>query len=140
MGPQDAPTTILSKGHESSAYFPTAIPTMVHSLGSLAAIFLAVLTSVSSAAKNPKRGLAFAESDHSGDIKLASASSSVVSWVYDWGQSPKDYIASSGIPYVPMQWGTDNIQNFASLVKQQGAKTILVSLLPNIADPCTQGY
>lgn len=89
----------------------------------------ALLTSGATAAKNPKRGLAFAEGDNPNDIKQADQASSVVSWQYDWGQAAPDYLAKTSIPYIPMQWGTSGIETFASKVKAQGAKRILVSLL-----------
>ncbi|KJA23184.1 glycoside hydrolase family 128 protein [Hypholoma sublateritium FD-334 SS-4] len=83
--------------------------------------------SVTLASKNIKRGLAFADGDTPGnvDIKKANTSSSVVSWQYNWGATPPDYLSKSGIPFIPMQWGTSGIANFASIVKAQGAKTIL---------------
>lgn len=89
----------------------------------------ALLASAATAAKNPKRGLAFAEGDNPNDIKKVDQASSVVSWQYDWGQAAPDYLAKTSIPYIPMQWGTNGIETFASKVKAQGAKRILVSLL-----------
>lgn len=86
--------------------------------------------SLTLAAKNPKRGLAFADGDTPGndDVKKANTSSSIVSWQYNWGATPPDYLSKSGIPFIPMQWGTSGIENFASSVKSQGVKTILVVL------------
>lgn len=80
------------------------------------------------ASKNAKRGLAFADADSTSsvDVKKANTSNSVVSWQYNWGTTPPDYLSKSGIPYIPMQWGTSGIDKFASQVKAQGAKTILV--------------
>jgi hypothetical protein len=80
-------------------------------------------------AANPKRGLCFAEGDNPNDIKLANQTGTALTWTYNWGQSPPDYLktASTKLTYIPMQWGRDGIANFASLVKAQGAKTILVS-------------
>ncbi|KAG5639442.1 hypothetical protein H0H81_002313 [Sphagnurus paluster] len=77
------------------------------------------------AAKNPKRGLAFADGANPNDIKVANTSSSIISWHYDWAQSPPNYLAQSQITYIPMQWGTNGIESFAAKAKASGAKTIL---------------
>lgn len=88
---------------------------------------LASLTSFATAViKNPKRGLAFAESTFKSDISKVNTTKSVISWQYDWGQTAPDYLAQSHIPYIPMQWGLNNITNFANLVKKQGAQIALV--------------
>jgi hypothetical protein len=79
-----------------------------------------------SAAKNSKRGLAYAEADRPTDIAVANQSASVLSWVYDWGTTARPFITSSHLQYIPMQWGTGGIETFASTVLAQGAKTILV--------------
>ncbi|KAG8702736.1 hypothetical protein FRC12_010015 [Ceratobasidium sp. 428] len=86
-----------------------------------------VVASQALAAANPKRGLCFAEGDHPGDIKLANQTGTALTWTYDWAQTPPDYLKTSKtkLTYIPMQWGRDGIANFASLVKAQGAKTIL---------------
>jgi hypothetical protein len=102
----------------------------LHSLLPALAIFpVALGASISSpvaAKKNSKRGLCFAEGDHPGDIKKANTTSSVLSWTYDWAQTPPDYLKKSGIEYIPMQWGKNGIETFAQQVKAQGAKRILV--------------
>ncbi|KAJ6621855.1 hypothetical protein B0H10DRAFT_1789058 [Mycena sp. CBHHK59/15] len=72
--------------------------------------------------KLPKRGLAFADDD-TADISKANASASVVSWMYNWGVTPPS--TTSGIEYIPMQWGAANIENIAVTVKGLGAKTLL---------------
>lgn len=102
---------------------------MIQYRASLLLIALAQV-SVTLASKNLKRGLAFADGDTPGnvDIKKANTSSSVVSWQYNWGATPPDYLSKSGISFIPMQWGTSGIANFASIVKAQGAKTVLVGL------------
>lgn len=79
------------------------------------------------AAKNPKRGLAFADNNSARDLLHANQSNSAVTWQYDWAASPSSTLASSGIQYVAMQWGTNGIQNVASSTK--GAKILLVSIL-----------
>lgn len=98
---------------------------------------LATLASVSSLTsaviKNPKRGLAFAESTFKSDISKVNTTKSVISWQYDWDQSVPEYLAKSHIPYVPMQWGRNNITNFTSLVKKQGAQIALVIFFRSIA-------
>lgn len=82
-------------------------------------------------AANPKRGLAFAEGDNPGDIKLANQTGTAISWTYNWGVTPPDYLktSSSKLTYIAMQWGRGGIDTFAAAVKAQGAKTILVSAL-----------
>ncbi|KAH9486438.1 Alkali-sensitive linkage protein 1 [Psilocybe cubensis] len=74
--------------------------------------------------KNPKRGLGYAGTVP-GDIINANQTNSLISWEYNWSNLPPDYLATSNIPYVPMQWGSVGIDTFADNVKAQGAKTIL---------------
>ncbi|KAF9464166.1 hypothetical protein BDZ94DRAFT_1191650 [Collybia nuda] len=104
----------------------------MHILRSLCCAFALLAPSVI-AAKNPKRGLAFAEGDNPNDIKNADQAASVLSWQYDWGTAPPDYLAKTTIPYIPMQWGVNGIETFASKVKAQGAKTILAFNEPDFA-------
>ncbi|KAJ8514695.1 hypothetical protein ONZ45_g7804 [Pleurotus djamor] len=91
--------------------------------------FLLLLTSYTTqtlAAKNAKRGLAFADFSSPNDIIRANQSASVVSWQYDWSSSPtSSAVANSHIEYVPMQWGSSGIANLAGLVRASGAKTVL---------------
>ncbi|QRW10451.1 glycoside hydrolase family 128 protein [Ceratobasidium sp. AG-Ba] len=103
-------------------------------------IYIAVFSALMAAsqvlgAANPKRGLCFAEGDNPGDIKLANQTGTALTWTYNWGQSPPDYLktANTKLTYIPMQWGRDGIANFASLVKAQGAKTILTFNEPDFA-------
>lgn len=77
--------------------------------------------------KNPKRGIGYA-GDLPGDIINANQTNSVISWQYNWANIPPDYLATSNIPYIPMQWGSANIDSFGDDVKVQGANTILVYL------------
>ncbi|KDR82675.1 hypothetical protein GALMADRAFT_134252 [Galerina marginata CBS 339.88] len=58
------------------------------------------------------------------DIRTANTTTSVISWQYNWGTSPPDYLAKSGIPYIPMQWGSYGVETFGATVKMQGATTI----------------
>ncbi|KAF9267315.1 glycoside hydrolase [Marasmius fiardii PR-910] len=84
------------------------------------------------ALKNPKRGLAFADGKNPVDIAEANQASSVLSWQYDWGTSPPSYLASSGIPYVPMQWGAGGASNFSNAVHSQGVKVALTFNEPDL--------
>ncbi|KAF9561360.1 glycoside hydrolase [Agrocybe pediades] len=84
-------------------------------------------------AKDSKRGLANADSAFSADIKKANTSTSLVSWQYNWGSSASDTLAKSGIQFIPMQWGTSGIDNFATKVKSQGAQIILGFNEPDLA-------
>ncbi|KAJ3516261.1 hypothetical protein NLJ89_g1236 [Agrocybe chaxingu] len=59
------------------------------------------------------------------DIINANQSDSLISWQYNWGDLPPAYLATSNIKYIPMQWGSVGIDNFAEDVKMQGADTIL---------------
>ncbi|PPQ69439.1 hypothetical protein CVT25_004831 [Psilocybe cyanescens] len=91
----------------------------------VSSLLLAFWVSLSVAhTKNPKRGLGYAGSVP-GDVINANQSNSVLSWEYNWSNLPPDYLATSNIPYVPMQWGSVGADSFADDVKAQGAKTIL---------------
>ncbi|KAK7056924.1 hypothetical protein VNI00_002642 [Paramarasmius palmivorus] len=96
------------------------------------ALFVSLLAIEICAAKNPKRGLTFCSSNPQ-DILKANQTTSVISWQYNWGNSPPDYLASSGIPYVPMQWGAGGITNFSTVVKAQKATSILAFNEPDLA-------
>ncbi|KAF7298856.1 Glycosyl hydrolase 53-domain-containing protein [Mycena indigotica] len=85
------------------------------------------------ATKSSKRGLAYA-ADNKADILKANNTASVVSWVYNWALNPPDYLANSGIEYIPMQWGAEGIENLAVTVKGLGAKTILGFNEPDFAE------
>jgi hypothetical protein len=78
--------------------------------------------------QNPKRGLAFAAGDTPGDLNNANQTRSVITWLYDWASSPVQYLVESHIEYIPMQWGSQNIEKFGDVVKSQGAKIILVRI------------
>ncbi|KAJ7109015.1 hypothetical protein C8R43DRAFT_183792 [Mycena crocata] len=101
------------------------------SLPSLVLAFSCALAA--SAAKNSKRGLAYAEADRPTDIAVANQSASVLSWVYDWGTTPRPFITASNLKYIPMIWGRDGVDTFASKVLAQGAKTILAFNEPDFA-------
>jgi hypothetical protein len=74
--------------------------------------------------KNPKRGLGFAASPD--DIINVNQSASVISWQYNWESMPPAYLATSNIKYIPMQWGSSEIQAFSDHVLAQEADVILV--------------
>ncbi|KAJ7095733.1 hypothetical protein B0H15DRAFT_68614 [Mycena belliarum] len=99
--------------------------------------FILSLALVAGAATNTtklnKRGLAFA-ADNGTDISRANQTTGVVSWVYNWGLIPPDYLASSGIEYMPMQWGAAGIENLAVTVKGLGSKTILTFNEPDFSE------
>ncbi|KAJ7781766.1 glycosyl hydrolase catalytic core-domain-containing protein [Mycena maculata] len=61
----------------------------------------------------------------------------VVSWVYNWGLVPPDYLADSGIEFIPMQWGAADIETLAVTVKGLGATTLLAFNEPDA--PVSQG-
>jgi len=82
---------------------------------------------LSASARNAtsKRGIAFSAPDTPGDLKNANQTKSQITWQYDWGNSPPNYMAVDNIDYIPMQWGSEKIELFTDAVKTQGAKTIL---------------
>jgi len=85
--------------------------------------------------KNSKRGIGFS-STVPGDLINANQSNSLISWQYNWGSLPPDYIATSNIPYVPMQWGSAAIDGFSSTVKILGSNTILVCHISPATTAC----
>jgi hypothetical protein len=87
------------------------------------AIYLSTL-SLASSSKNPKRGLGFAATPD--DIINANQSASVISWQYNWASMPPDYLATSNVKYIPMQWGSSGIQAFSDDVQAQEADAVLV--------------
>ncbi|KAF8919072.1 glycosyl hydrolase catalytic core-domain-containing protein [Mucidula mucida] len=81
--------------------------------------------STEKATKNPKRGLSFPAANNPADVLNINQTRSVVSWTYDWSITPPDYLADTGVEYVPMQWGAGNIESLASIMSKTGAKTLL---------------
>ncbi|KAG6813247.1 hypothetical protein H0H92_012884 [Tricholoma furcatifolium] len=90
-----------------------------------AVALLSCIMIVSARNLTSKRGMAFSDPNTPGDIDNANQTQSQISWQYDWGSSPPEYLAIDGIQYIPMQWGSAGIQGFAESVKTQGASTIL---------------
>lgn len=111
---------------------------------SLLTLALPLLSFIDFAAcSNPKRGIAYVDiATASGDIAVTD--NSQISWVYAWMASPPGNLRSSGLEFVPMQWGSDGADQFISTVEAQGAKTVLVSRFPlssRHADRlCTLGF
>ncbi|KAF8203887.1 glycosyl hydrolase catalytic core-domain-containing protein [Pholiota molesta] len=83
--------------------------------------------------KNSKRGLGYAGSVP-GDVINANQTNSVLSWQYNWASIPPDYLATSNIPYVPMQWGSVGASDFSNEVQTQGAKNILTFNEPDFVN------
>ncbi|KAJ7624968.1 hypothetical protein DFH06DRAFT_1339755 [Mycena polygramma] len=81
------------------------------------------------AGRNPKRGLPLVQGS---EADLAKANGGQCSWYYNWSPTPP---ASSpaGLAFVPMQWGRDNVEQFADIVRRSGAKTILGFNEPDMA-------
>ncbi|KAG5340491.1 hypothetical protein C0989_001398 [Termitomyces sp. Mn162] len=91
-----------------------------------AASFLSSAVLIFARNSTSKRGMAFSAAETPGDIVNANQTKSQINWQYDWGSSPPKYLAVDAIEYIPMQWGSANIEGFANEVQAQGAKTILV--------------
>ncbi|KAJ7195437.1 glycosyl hydrolase catalytic core-domain-containing protein [Mycena pura] len=119
----------------SSAFFVanvvahvSAANSVIHSSSSSSSSSTTIATNSATPKATPKpgakRGLAYAATNPS-DILKANNTASVVSWVYNWGLNPPDYLADSGIEFIPMQWGAADIENLAVTVKGLGAKTLL---------------
>ncbi|KAG7088283.1 hypothetical protein E1B28_012296 [Marasmius oreades] len=88
-------------------------------------LLILALSSTLICAKNAKRGLSFASVDNTADVLNFNQTASEISWIYDWGTPVPPYLASSGVEYIPMQWGAGNIENLSTTVKAQGSKVIL---------------
>ena len=73
-----------------------------------------------------KRGLSFIPVDNDADVLNLNQSSSKISWIYDWSTRVPPHLATSGIEFVPMQWGAGNIENLSTIIKAQGSKILLV--------------
>jgi hypothetical protein len=81
--------------------------------------------------KTSKRGVGFPADNNPQDVLNFNQSSSQINWVYCWGLDRPDYLDpnATNVEFVPMQWGSGNIENLASALQAQGAKTLLVGLL-----------
>ncbi|EAU92344.1 glycosyl hydrolase 53 domain-containing protein [Coprinopsis cinerea okayama7 len=104
---------------------PPASPSIPVSAGSSSSFAPPRPTNLTPGVKNPKRGLAFAASKSPMDIHNANQTASLISWQYNWANIPPAYLATSNIPFVPMQWGSGAIDNFVDAVRAQGAEVVL---------------
>jgi hypothetical protein len=97
---------------------------ILHRMIILSSFFLVFSLLPATLSKNPKLGLVIAEG---GDILQADIQKtdlqSAISWQYNWASSPP---VIPGVEAIPMQWGAEGIELFASNVIAQGAKTVLV--------------
>ncbi|XP_006453985.1 hypothetical protein AGABI2DRAFT_189310 [Agaricus bisporus var. bisporus H97] len=84
--------------------------------------------------KNPKRGLSYASGGNFDDILNANQTKSSISWIYDWSDLPAGFLAQSGLNYIPMQWGSGNIDKLANTISTQGADIVLGFNEPDFAD------
>ncbi|KAF2455330.1 glycosyl hydrolase catalytic core-domain-containing protein [Lineolata rhizophorae] len=74
------------------------------------------------ATSSTKRGLCYVPSDeHASDDDLWTASSTPLTWYYNYQSTPSSALSSSGLTFVPMLWGaTDGVDSgFYSAVKAQ---------------------
>lgn len=122
----------MTRNLNISKVLQLATPKILSAMQFPAGLFslVVLLPLLSLAAKNPKRGVPFSiiSNTEPGDIAKANQSSSAISWVYNYQASIPSYLASSGLEYIPMQWGSDGISSFVATVEAEGAKTILVSV------------
>ncbi|KAK7460894.1 hypothetical protein VKT23_008822 [Stygiomarasmius scandens] len=81
-------------------------------------------------ARNSKRGIASAPGTYQAS-DLMKAGVGQASWVYNWNDYPPSSVPS-GIEYVPMQWGEDNIGNLYDRIKSTNAKVLLAFNEPDI--------
>ncbi|KAJ6591128.1 hypothetical protein DFH09DRAFT_1259430 [Mycena vulgaris] len=85
------------------------------------ALIQCLLSATSVAGRNPKRGLPLVQGS---DSDLGKARDGQCSWFYNW--SPTAPVSlPAGLTFVPMQWGRDNVAEFADTVRKAGARTIL---------------
>ncbi|KAJ7777874.1 hypothetical protein DFH07DRAFT_567523 [Mycena maculata] len=95
------------------------------------AVILCLLAAMSVEGSNPKRGLAFVPGN---EKDLGKASGGQCSWLYNWAATPPASVPS-GLDFVPMQWGRDNVSSFADIVRNASAKTILGFNEPDMPPP-----
>ncbi|KAF8186940.1 hypothetical protein K438DRAFT_1596048 [Mycena galopus ATCC 62051] len=62
----------------------------------------------------------------------ANQTNGAASWVYNWATVPPDYLADSGLEFVPMQWNQVGIENLSATVTQIGAKNVLAFNEPDM--------
>ncbi|KAG7440823.1 uncharacterized protein BT62DRAFT_909672 [Guyanagaster necrorhizus] len=91
----------------------------------LLALWLVIIAPSLSVAKDSKRGLTFPSTNNPQDVLNINQTKGVVSWIYDWALTPPTYLINTSLEYIPMQWGSGNIENLAAAVKSQNATTLL---------------
>ncbi|KAI3616240.1 atrazine chlorohydrolase guanine deaminase [Moniliophthora roreri] len=84
--------------------------------------------------KDPKRGIAYPSANNNADVLNYNQTDNHISWQYDWGLHVPPYLASSGIEYIPMQWGAGNIENLSTAIQAEGAKILLGFNEPDFKD------
>lgn len=77
-------------------------------------------SSGSSGSSSGKRGISY------NDASLVSAFGNAVSWCYNWGETAG---GSPGVEYVPMMWGTNNVDGFSA----NGASHVLSFNEPDLS-------
>lgn len=78
----------------------------------------------SALAATVKRGIAWADPEHPEDVALFR--NLIITWNYNWAQSPNSYLTGVG-KFVPMQWNGNGINNLEQAVRSQNATVVLVS-------------
>ncbi|KAJ6588480.1 hypothetical protein B0H19DRAFT_1205890 [Mycena capillaripes] len=102
---------------------------MVPASGIVIALQFLLSTTTFVAGRNPKRGLPLVQGSES---DLVRAIGGQCSWFYNW--SPTAPVsAPAGLAFVPMQWGRENVGQFAETVRRIRAKTILGFNEPDLA-------
>lgn len=91
-----------------STTFATATKSGVGASGTASASASASAAPPSSGSGGGKRGISF------NDASLVSAFGNSVSWAYNWAATESGNLG--GVEYVPMMWGKDNVDSFASTV------------------------
>jgi len=86
-------------------------------------ISLSFLTAAGLVSAASKRGLGWANSKNPQDMNHFNATG-VVTWAYNWSPHPDD-LSTSGVEFIPMQWGAENIEKFSDAVASTKAKAIL---------------
>jgi hypothetical protein len=87
------------------------------------AVLQFLLCTTTAARRNHKRGLPLVQGSES---DLAKAIGGDCTWMYNWSPTPPASAPASGLTFVPMQWGRENVERFVDTVHKVGAKTILV--------------
>ncbi|KAJ7099701.1 hypothetical protein C8R44DRAFT_747630 [Mycena epipterygia] len=80
------------------------------------------------AGSNPKRGLSLVQGSESDLVK---ANGGDCSWFYNWAPTPPASLPAVNLDFIPMQWGSGDIEGFADTVRAGGWSTILAFNEPN---------